>query len=180
LVEKTGCLAGTSQEIGWEVHLRNVSIVTLNPILNLSSVGDILVNSSTVDYNRDNGVNITYEGGWRIFNRSSFSYNLGNGVNITMNETRTLNNGTVRYARHQRTEVSRSEFILNDGHGVRVGNHCRESSAVVNDSSFVGNQRAAVEFESCYKLIPDANVTNFTVSSRSVCLLSHQIQNCVR
>ena len=63
------------------------------------------MNSSVVDYNRDNGVNITYEGGWRIFNRSSFSHNLGNGVNVTMNETRTLNNGTVRYARHQRTEV---------------------------------------------------------------------------
>ena len=122
------------------------------------------MSSSTVDHNRDNGVNITYEGGWRIFNRSSFSYNLGNGVNVTMNETRTLNNGTVRYARHQRTEVSRSSFVLNDGHGVRVGNHCREASAVVNDSSFVGNRRAAVEFESCYLLVPDANVTNFTVS----------------
>ena len=71
-----------------------------------TSAGDILVNASTVEYNRDNGVNITYEGGWRIFNQSSFSHNIGNGVNITMNETRTLNNGTVRYARHQRTEVS--------------------------------------------------------------------------
>lgn len=136
------------------------------------------MNSSTVDHNRDNGVNITYEGGWRIFNRSSFSYNLGNGVNVTMNETRTLNNGTVRYARHQRTEVSRSTFVLNDGHGVRVGNHCREASAVVNDSSFIGNRRAAVEFESCYRLVPDANVTNFTVSYNCLLriLFSHIVQ----
>jgi len=62
-------------------------------------------------------------------------------------------------------QVSRSVFVLNDGHGVRVGNHCRAASAVVNDSTFVANRRAAVEFESCYRLVPDANVTNFTVSA---------------
>ncbi len=36
---------------------------------------DVHVNASRVEYNTDNGVNITYDGGWRIFNMSSFSYN---------------------------------------------------------------------------------------------------------
>jgi len=81
------------------------------------------VNASAVDYNQDNGVNITYDGGWKMFNRSSFSYNMGNGINITTNET-SVDNKT-RYTRHQRTEVSRSSFVGNDGHGVRVGNYCR-------------------------------------------------------
>ena len=36
---------------------------------------DVHVNASYVDYNNDNGVNITHDGGWRIFNKSSFSYN---------------------------------------------------------------------------------------------------------
>ncbi len=37
---------------------------------------DVHVNASNVDYNTDNGVNITHDGGWRIFNMSSFSHNL--------------------------------------------------------------------------------------------------------
>jgi len=77
------------------------------------------VNASTVEYNQDNGVNITYDGGWRMFNRSSFSYNFGNGVNMTFNET-SVDNRT-RYTRHQRTEVSWSKFLFNEGHGVHVG-----------------------------------------------------------
>ena len=53
----------------------------------LPMTGDILVNASTVNFNQDNGVNITYDGGWRMFNHSSFSYNFGSGVNMTFNET---------------------------------------------------------------------------------------------
>lgn len=124
-------------------------------------VGDVLVNASIVDYNQDNGVNITYDGGWRIFNRSSFSYNYGNGINITMNETR-VDNKTV-YTRHQKTEVSRSYFLNNEGHGIRVGNYCQSGIAVVNDSIFAGNRKAAVEFESCFRIVPEQNVTNFTI-----------------
>lgn len=120
-----------------------------------------MVNATIVEYNQDNGVNITYDGGWRIFNQSSFSHNFGNGINITMNETR-VDNKTV-YTRQQRTEVSRSHFLYNEGHGIRVGNYCQSSIAVVNDSSFIGNKRAAVEFESCFRIIPTQNVTNFTI-----------------
>ena len=36
---------------------------------------DVHVNASHIDHNTDNGVNITHDGGWRIFNMSSFSYN---------------------------------------------------------------------------------------------------------
>jgi len=120
------------------------------------------VNASTLHYNQDNGVNITYDGGWRMFNHSSFSYNFGNGVNMTFNET-SIDNRT-RYTRHQRTEVSWSQFLLNTGHGVHVGNYCRAASAFVNDSTFVGNRLAAVTMDSCYLPVPPANATNFTVA----------------
>ena len=123
--------------------------------------GDILVNSSLVEYNQDNGVNITYDGGWRMFNRSSFSFNYGNGINITFNET-SVDNRT-RYTRQQRTHVSWSNFTLNDGYGVRVGNYCRAGEAFVNNSIFVGNSKSAVEFESCFHQVPNQNATNFTV-----------------
>ena len=124
--------------------------------------GDVLVNATEVNYNRDNGVNITYDGGWRMLNHSSFSFNFGNGVNMTFNET-SVDNRT-RYARHQRTEVSWSEFLLNDGHGVHVGNYCRAASALVNDSAFVGNRLSAVSMDACYDRVPPANATNFTVA----------------
>lgn len=78
-----------------------------------------------------------------------------------MNET-SIDNRT-RYSRHQITEVSRSFFVLNDGNGVRVGNYCRVGRAVVNDSVFISNRLSAIEYFSCFKIIPDNNVTNFTV-----------------
>jgi len=122
----------------------------------------VLVNASTLNYNRDNGVNITYDGGWKMFNHSSFSYNFGNGLNMTFNET-SIDNRT-RYARHQRTEISWSQFIVNEGYGVRVGNYCRASTAFVNDSTFIGNFLAAVMMDSCYLPVPAVNATNFTVA----------------
>ena len=128
----------------------------------LRVIGDILVNASTVNYNQDNGVNITYDGGWRMFNHSSFSFNFGNGVNMTFNET-SIDNRT-RYTRHQRTEISWSQFVENQGHGVRVGNYCQAATAFVNDSVFIGNFLAAVMMDSCYLPVPPANATNFTVS----------------
>jgi hypothetical protein len=121
------------------------------------------VNASVVSWNQNNGVNITYDGGWRIFNQSSFSHNYGNGVNITTNETRCMDNRTTRYTRHQRTEVMRSQFIENEGFGIRIGNYCRSAWSVVNDSMFRGNWLPGVEFDSCYKIVPQANASNFTV-----------------
>lgn len=120
------------------------------------------MNASTIQYNQDNGINMTYGGGWRIINQTTFTNNFGNGLNITVNETRVDNK--TRYARHHRTEVSRSDFVLNDGHGVRVGNFCQKSFVAINDSSFVGNAGGGVELESCFRLIPAANRTNFTVA----------------
>jgi len=126
------------------------------------SPGDVLVNATTVNYNQGNGVNITYDGGWRMFNHSFFNYNFGNGINMTLNETN-IDNRT-RYTRHQRTEVSWSHFLYNEGHGVHVGNYCRAATAFVNDSMFLGNFLAAVMMDSCYLQVPPANATNFTVS----------------
>lgn len=123
--------------------------------------GDIIVNASKVEHNQDNGVNITYYGGYRIFNMTSFSYNYGNGINVTFNET-TIDNKT-RYAREQKTEVFRSTFIENTGIGVRVGNFCQPHFAVVNDSRFEYNEGDGIFFDVCYKIIPDKNVTNMTV-----------------
>ena len=120
------------------------------------------MNASTVTHNQDNGVNITYGGGWRIVNMTSLLHNHGNGLNITINETRVDNK--TRYARHQRTEVSESHFNYNDGIGVRVGNFCESSQIAINDSHFIHNSKAGVELESCFKVIPQANITNFTVS----------------
>ncbi len=119
------------------------------------------MNASRVNYNQDNGVNVTYDGGWRIFNMSTFSHNVGNGINVTVNETRVDNK--TRYAREQRLEVAKSEFVFNDGFGVRVGNCCVAGSAVINDSYFSHNQHDAIEMESCYKLVPSQNMTNFTI-----------------
>jgi len=96
-----------------------------------------------------------------MFNHSSFSYNFGNGVNMTFNET-SIDNRT-RYTRHQRTEVSWSTFVANEGHAVRIANYCRTASAFVNDSTFIGNWLAAVMMDSCYLPVPPANATNFTV-----------------
>ena len=127
-----------------------------------SVTGDVHVNASNIGYNQDNGVNITYGGGWRIVNMTNINSNFGNGLNVTINETRVDNK--TRYARHQRTEVSRSDFILNDGIGVRVGNFCESSQIAINDSSFVQNNKAGVELESCFKIVPAANRTNFTVA----------------
>ena len=121
---------------------------------------DIHVNASVVDYNQDNGVNITYDGGLRIFNMSSFSNNYGNGINVTFNET-SVDNHT-RHAKQQDTQVSRSTFHYNEGIAVRVGNYCQSGRAVVNDSSFIGNQGDGIVFDTCYKVIPDANMTNLT------------------
>jgi len=129
---------------------------------NVLHIGDVLINATVVSYNQDNGVNITYDGGWRIFNQSSFSFNYGHGINITFNET-SVDNKT-RYTRQQRTEVSRSKFILNQGHGIRVGNYCREGRAIVNDSLFISNGLAAVEFEPCFLVITNKNSTNFTIA----------------
>ena len=140
---------------------------------------DIHVNASKLEFNQDNGINITYDGGYRIFNHSSFSFNYGNGINITFNET-TVDNKT-RLAKHQRTEVFRCEFLENDESGVRVGNFCRSieshrlgnlcpvqgecrlHKAVVNASTFIGNRRDGIEFESCYVKINDSDeLANFT------------------
>ena len=123
--------------------------------------GDVIVNNSNINHNQENGVNITYDGGYRIFNLSSFSYNVGNGINVTFNETR-IDNKT-RYSREQKTEVFRSTFLGNDGIGVRVGNFCREHYATVNDSRFEHNQGDGVVFDVCYQIIPNKNMTNMTV-----------------
>ena len=123
--------------------------------------GDVHVNASTFLYNQDNAVNVTHHGGMRIFNESIFSHNLGNGINITLNET-SVNNKT-RYARHQKTEVFRSEFVMNEGLGVRVSNSCSASLVAINESSFIGNHGDGIDYESCFKVIPDQNMTNFTV-----------------
>ena len=133
------------------------------------------MNASTLNWNQENGVNITYGGGLRVFNMSDFNNNYGNGINITLNETRVDNK--TRYSlsmfntegrsgparRIERTEVSNSNFQFNDGFGVRVANSCRAGLAVVNDSSFIENRREAVEFESCFQLVPNTNTTNFTM-----------------
>lgn len=47
----------------------------------------------------------------------------GNGINITFNET-AVDNKT-RIAKHQITEVWKSNIDFNEGTGVRVGNYCR-------------------------------------------------------
>ena len=98
----------------------------------------------------------------RIVNRTSISYNVGNGFNVTLNETH-IDNKT-RYAKHQITEVFFSEISFNEGHGVRVGNFCAKGQISVNDTKFVNNHGNAVDLTSCFKIVPEANVTNMTVA----------------
>ena len=80
---------------------------------------------------------------------------------MTFNETKVDNKS--RVAKHQKTEVFRATIVDNDGWGVRVGNYCKKGSAVINDTKFAYNRRDAIELESCYKVISDGNMTNFTV-----------------
>lgn len=131
----------------------------LSPLCDFA--GDVHVNASSFMYNRDNAVNVTHDGGMRIFNESYFSNNYGNGINITLNET-SVNNIT-RYARHQKTEVFRSEFVMNEGIGVRVSNSCSNGLVTVNESYFIQNHGDAIDYESCFKVIHQSNMTNFTV-----------------
>ena len=123
--------------------------------------GDVHINASHILHNQDTGVNITYGGGRRIVNRTIISYNQGNGFNVTLNETRVDNK--TRYSGIQRTEVSFSEISYNEGHGVRVGNFCHHGEIAVNDTLFMYNKGNAVDLTSCFKEVPVANATNFTV-----------------
>ena len=58
----------------------------------------------------------------------------------------------------------RSHFEFNEGIGVRVGNFCERGFIAINDSFFYDNKGAGVELESCFKVVPDNNITNFTVA----------------
>ena len=63
-----------------------------------------------------------------------------------------------------RPKVSQSTFELNDGFAFRIGNYCRAGNVVVNDSYFISNQGGAIELESCFRLITQADRTNFTIA----------------
>lgn len=90
------------------------------------------------------------------------SHNIGNGINITLNETH-IDNKT-RYAKHQITEVFFSTINYNEGHGVRIGNFCETGQISINDTYFHYNHGNAVDLTSCFKLVPEKNVTNMTVA----------------
>jgi len=57
--------------------------------------------------------------------------------------------------------------VFNDGYGMRVGNCCRPGNIVVNDSLFMQNTWDGIEVESCFRVVPVNNVTNFTLANNT-------------
>ena len=57
--------------------------------------------------------------------------------------------------------------MFNDGYGMRVGNCCRPGNIVVNDSLFMQNTWDGIEVESCFRVVPVNNVTNFTLANNT-------------
>lgn len=113
--------------------------------------------------NAQAGINITYSGGFQLFNNTKLLRNKGYGI---ITEYLQLNRS--RFELMQKMEVVRGEFFMNEFIGLRVGNYCRGGSVLVNESNFMYNWDEAIEYLSCN--ITGAKqyaMTNFSVAFSS-------------
>ncbi|XP_012945265.1 protein bark beetle [Aplysia californica] len=106
--------------------------------------GEIVINGTRVFRNADAGVNITYSGGYQLFNNSAFEENFGYGI---ITEYLKLNH--TRIEKENKIEVVKANFTWNELIGLRMGNYCSGADIKVNESYFAYNWDEAFEYLSC-------------------------------
>lgn len=119
--------------------------------------GEILINNTLLENNKDAGINITYSGGYQLLNNTRLVGNRGYGV---ITEYLKLNRTRIEFM--QKMEIVRGVFEFNELIGLRVGNYCLGGSILVNESKFSLNFDEAIEYLSCN--ISTTKQTNFSVA----------------
>nr|KAG5700697.1 hypothetical protein BaRGS_029062 [Batillaria attramentaria] len=119
--------------------------------------GEVVINNTLVENNKDAGINITYSGGYQLLNNTRLIHNRGYGV---ITEYLKLNRTRIEYM--HKMEVVRGIFMFNELMGLRVGNYCLGGSVLVNESRFSFNYDEAIEYLSCNISAPRS--TNFSVA----------------
>lgn len=119
--------------------------------------GEIAINNTRIERNVHCGVNITYSGGYMLFNLSHVNENYGYGV---ITEYLLLNR--TRYELMQKIEVVKSEFSFNEWTAFRIGNYCMGGHYLFNESYFGNNRHDAIEYLSCN--ITTRTSTNFSMA----------------
>ena len=106
--------------------------------------GEIAINNTIIERNVHAGVNITYSGGYVLFNLTTVAENYGYGV-----ITEYLRLNRTRFEFVQKMEVVKSHFLLNEWTAFRIGNYCRGGHYLFNQSYFSYNLHEAIEYLSC-------------------------------
>lgn len=119
--------------------------------------GEIAINNTRIERNVHAGINITYSGGYTLFNLTTVNENYGYGV-----ITEYLRLNRTRYELMQKIEVVKSEFSFNEWTAFRVGNYCMGGQYMFNESYFSYNLHEAIEFLSCN--ISTKTSTNFSLA----------------
>lgn len=118
---------------------------------------EVAVNNTRIERNAQSGVNITYSGGYQLFNMSTIANNYGYGV-----ITEYLRLNRTRIELMQKIEVVRSYFFLNEWTAFRIGNYCRGGEYMFNLTFFGHNKHEAIEYLSCN--ISTQHNTNFSMA----------------
>lgn len=118
---------------------------------------EIAVNNTRIERNVQSGVNITYSGGYQLFNLTTIANNYGYGI-----ITEYLRLNRTRFEIMQKIEVVRSSFMLNDWTAFRIGNYCLGGEYLFNLSYFGHNRHEAIEYLSCN--ISTKHNTNFSMA----------------
>ncbi|KAL3873370.1 hypothetical protein ACJMK2_036499 [Sinanodonta woodiana] len=119
--------------------------------------GEIAVNNTVIEGNEKAGVNITYSGGYQLFNMSIIRNNHGYGV-----ITEYLRLNRTRYELFQKMEVAKCRFEFNEWTAFRIGNYCLGGNYLFNESYFGYNMHEAIEYLSCN--ISTKVSTNFSLA----------------
>lgn len=118
---------------------------------------ELAINNTRIERNAHCGMNITYSGGYQLFNLTTVSENYGYGIiteYLLVNKTRIEN--------IQKIEVVRSIFMLNEWTAFRIGNYCHGGHYLFNLSYFAYNHHDAIEYLSCN--ISTTTSTNFSMA----------------
>lgn len=120
---------------------------------------EIAINNTRIERNAQCGVNITYSGGYQLFNLTQVMENYGYGV-----ITEYLRLNRTRLEHQQRIEVVRSVFMLNEWTAFRIGNYCHGGHYLFNLSYFAFNHHDAIEYLSCNISTSSNKNTNFSMA----------------
>lgn len=119
--------------------------------------GEVIVNNTVFEHNELCGANLTYAGGFQLFNNTRFINNKGYGL---LTEYLLLNRS--RFEWYQKMEIVRADFQFNEWISLRIGNYCRGGEILVNESYFGYNWDEAIEYLSCN--VTTVKNTNFSVA----------------